>query len=127
MVNLVILTSIALLLAFGCEAQEETRPRTTPKSSLEKYIFCNCLYQTLPNKEELQEKEGSGGHYVQIGSYAPEVYASALVFLKNHLEQTQDRYINFYEKPNIGIVQCLDLLESDELARFISEKANERE
>lgn len=92
---------------------------------VKKYILCNCLYETFLEKEKIREQEGSSSHYFQISKLSLEVFTYSLDFLKNYLKKTEKKYINFYEKSNIGMVRCIDLYESKELDEFIKKTINE--
>ena len=125
-----LLSTILLFTIFscvGCLGQtKEDKKENKELINVKKFVFCNCLYETLPEKEKIKTEEGSSSHFLQSSNLPLEVFTESLDFLKKYLKNTEKDYINFYEKPNVGIVRCLDFYESKELDSFIKKVISEK-
>jgi hypothetical protein len=88
-------------------------------SNEEKYAVAYCLAVAYPESEASYDAQYVSGAYIQRGEYDIDVYERIRDFVDEYRKKP---YVSKHNK-NLSIMQCLDLYNSENLARAIKEAA----
>lgn len=107
------ITWIALcLVVSGCAGQAA---QSIDYSNEERYAFSYCLAEAYPGSEVAGDARYIAGVYLEKGEAGIDAYDRIRAFVD---EYRKEPYASKYDR-NLSIMQCLDLVGSQELARVL--------
>lgn len=85
-----------------------------------KYAVSYCLSRSYPHTEFSKDAGHISGAYLQKGDFGLDMYEQIRIFVDSYKDK---KYLSKHGR-NLYIMQCIDLFESEELAKIIEKAAN---